>query len=321
MYKNFFVFLFLSVNCIAANAAVTDVEIALRATYNNCVGIESSLRDMKIKAGIGTAVTGVGIGLGIGATAVGIAKSKTDALIEEKFKMLEILSYEASSDVETMDEQEWLEKFRNSSESDAELVASDLSGKNKETDEIRELTEKSKKLGHWRTGLLVGNTATNITGAAISGINKVDFTLSEQIQNCKSAVQNLQKAIAQAKIENIDVGEAVAIESACKGFEYIDADNIDKINRRAKGGMISSVVGTGTGVVGVITSALANSDKIRNDDSNNGKKKEKNLNTAANVMAVSSTLASTTATVFNASQMKAIKDIVSVSEKCTEALR
>ena len=304
--------------CFVANATGFDVENALRATYNNCVGIENSLHDMKVMAGINTAISGIGTGLGIGATAVGVAKSRTDSIIEEKYKVLENLSYAASSDVETMDEQEWLKFFEQNNGDSKDEKDYNKDSKN-ETDEIRKLTEKSKKLGDWRTGLLVGNAVTNVAGAVISGTNKVDSTLSEQIRNCNASVKNLQKAIAQAKIDNIDVTEAIRIESACNGFEYIDVINIEKINNRAKGGMIASVVGTGTGVVGAITSAMANTDKIRNNDTE--KKKEKNLNTAANAFAVGSTVASGVATVFNATQIKAIKEIVSVAEKCTEALR
>ena len=85
--------------------------------------------------------------------------------------------------------------------------------------------------------------------------------------------------------------------------------------------MASSIVGAGTGVVGTITSALANSDKIRNDDSERGQQKEKNLNTSANVLAVGSTVASATATVFNATQIKAIKDVAKVASQCSEVLK
>ena len=311
--------MFFLVFCARAGAEVYDLENALRATYNNCVGIEDSLRDMKVMAGVNTAITGVGTGLGIGAVVAGVEKKKVDAEIEEIFKTLEKLAYGASSDVDTIDEEEWLKVFEQNNESAGNFKSSEPNDNKNKTQEIRSLTEKSKKLGKWRTGLLAGNTATNIAGAVISGANKVDLSLSEQIQNCKLAVQNLQKSIAQAELDDVDVSEGLKIADACKGFLYIDDNSIAKINNRAKGGMVSSVVGVGTGVVGVITSALANSDKIRRDNSQ--KDKEKNLNTAANVLATGSSVASATATVFNATQIKAIKDIYVVAEHCTEALR
>ena len=104
----------------------------------------------------------------------------------------------------------------------------------------------------------------------------------------------------------------------CKEYDYVD---ISKINAKGKGATISSVVGATTGVAGTVTSAMANADATRNDDTKSGKQKEKNLNTAANVLAGASTVASATATVFNATQIKAIKDVANVAAKCTGVLK
>lgn len=314
MKKTVLTFL-LAVVCFNAMADDFAMDAALRATYENCVGIDESLHDMKVLAGINTAVSGVGTGLGIGATAVGIAKKNVDAEIEQKFKTLEALCYSASGETEVATEEEFLESFDNALRTETGVSNDDIKKADAaEAEEIRELTEKSKKLGNWRTGLLAGNTATNVAGAVISGTNKVKQPLREQIQNCISSVRNLSTAIMQAKINGEDVSEAVQIESACKEFEYVD---VAKINDMATGGMVSSIVGSGTGVAGTIASALANSDKVRAEDNN----KEKNLNTAANVLAAGSTVASATATVFNASQIKAIKDVARVAEQCTEVLK
>ncbi|MBO7067004.1 MAG: hypothetical protein J6W40_05290 [Alphaproteobacteria bacterium] len=312
MKKTVLAFL-LAVICFNAMADDFAMDAALRATYENCVGIDESLHDMKVLAGINTAVSGVGTGLGIGATAVGIAKKNVDAEIEQKFKTLEALCYSASGETEVATEEEFLEAYGDALRAKTAVNNDDIK-KSDAAEEIRELTEKSKKLGNWRTGLLAGNTATNVAGAVISGTNKVKQPLREQIQNCISSVRNLSTAIMQAKINGEDVSEAVQIESACKEFEYVD---VAKINDMATGGMVSSIVGSGTGVAGTIASVLANSDKVRAEDNN----KEKNLNTAANVLAAGSTVASATATVFNASQIKAIKDVARVAENCTEVLK
>ncbi len=312
MKKTMLTFLLVAI-CFNAMADDFAMDAALRATYENCVGIDESLHDMKVLAGINTAVSGVGTGLGIGATAVGIAKKNVDAEIEQKFKTLEALCYSASGETEVATEEEFLEAYGDALRAKTAVNNDDIK-KSDAAEEIRELTEKSKKLGNWRTGLLAGNTATNVAGAVISGTNKVKQPLQEQIQNCISSVRNLSTAIMQAKINGEDVSEAVQIESACKEFEYVD---VAKINDMATGGMVSSIVGSGTGVAGTIASALANSDKVRAEDNN----KEKNLNTAANVLAAGSTVASATATVFNASQIKAIKDVARVAENCTEVLK
>lgn len=173
-------------------------------------------------------------------------------------------------------------------------------------------------MGNWRTGLLAGGTATNVAGAIIAGNNKVDDDLQTQIDNCKLAVKNLRDSIMQAKFNGEDVSEANTIADACKEYDYVD---ISPINKQAKGAMISSVVGATTGLAGTVTSAMANTDATRNDNTDAGKQKEKNLNTASNVLAGASTVASATATVFNATQISAIKKVATVAEKCTGVLK
>ena len=49
--------------------------------------------------------------------------------------------------------------------------------------------------------------------------------------------------------------------------------------------------------------------------------KEKNLNTASNVLAGGTTVASGVAVVFNATQIGAIKRAANVADECEEALR
>ena len=318
MYKKLFVFFVVFMNCIAVKAEVLSLDDALRETYTYCVGIDDALYDMKVKAGINTAITGVGTGLGIGATAAGIAKTETDKLLDQKYQQLIEISYEyKGEDPSEEQKQQWLKAFNESLQNETWGQNAD-SEQNQTSQEIQRLTQKSKSLGNWRTGLLAGTTATNIAGAAIAGTNKVNQTLEEQIKNCVASVKKLRDSIIQAKFNNEDITEANEIELACRDFEYI---NIEKINNRATGSMVSSIVGGTTGVVGTITSAVANSNNIRNDDTEQGKQKEKALNTTSNVLAAGSTVATATATVFNAIQIKAIKEASEIAEKCTGALR
>lgn len=165
---------------------------------------------------------------------------------------------------------------------------------------------------------MAGSTATNVAGAIIAGNNKVDDDLQAKINKCKSAVRELQNSIAAARFTGGDVTEAVSIANACSEYERVD---ISPINKRAKGAMISSIIAATVGVAGTATSAIANTDKTRNDNTESGKQKEKNLNTAANVLAGTSTVASGVATVFNATQISAVKKVASVAEKCEGALR
>ena len=184
--------------------------------------------------------------------------------------------------------------------------------------EIEKLTKQSKNLGNWRTGLLATNTATNIAGVAISAstIKKDDY--QGQIDACISATKALNAAIMQARMNGENVAEAENIYNACTEYEYVD---ITPIIKRGTGALISSGIGAATGLAGTVVSGVANSDKTRNDNSDAGKKKEKNLNTAANVLSVGATAASVSATVFNATQIAAIKKVAAVSEKCTGVLK
>jgi hypothetical protein len=293
-------------------AEVFPLDDALRATYTACVGIDDELADLKKMAGINTAVTGVGTAAGAGATVVGLVKASKDkqiANLEEKLARLKELTSRqtitAPNRAELLSE---TDQYYQDNKDETKTIE----------DEISVLTKQSKKLGNWRTGLVAGSTATNVAGAIIAGNNKVDDDLQTQIDNCKLAVKNLRDSIMQARFNGEDISEANTIADACKEYDYVD---ISPINKRAKGAMISSVIGATTGLAGTVTSAMANTDKIRDDNTDSGKQKEKNLNTAANVLSGATTVASATATVFNATQISAIKKVATVAQKCTEVLK
>ena len=292
--KFFLIFLAFGNVAYADEALLTN---ALRATYSACVGIDDGLYDLKKMAGINTAITGVGTGLGIGATTVGIIKSKRDQEIEDITAQLDAMgATEIKTETQLYD---ILAELMDETETTAGHEMADALRAEKKRKE-----EQSKKLGNWRTGLLAANTATNIAGVIIASENK--------------AIANLKQARAQAQIDGIDTTEATKIIDACDEFNTVD---ISKIDSRAKGSKIAGIIGATTGVTGTITSIAANSDTTRKDDTESGKQREKNLNTASNVLAGASTVASATATVFNATQIKAIKDVVNVATKCSEALK
>ena len=291
-----------------AYADVLPLDDALRATYTACVGIDDNLTDLKKMARINTVVTGVGTGIGAGATVVGIIKTKKDGLRKQIDKQLRNLR--------TMSDTEFLR------------FLADISNYKRYQDMLdteQKANKESKKLGTWRTSLMAGNTATNVAGAIIAGNNKIDDDLQTQIDNCKSTVKNLQVSIMQAKFNGEDVSEATEIANACHEFEYVD---VSLINSKAQGAMTSSIIGATTGLAGTITSAVANSENVRKEDERKqGKKtdedwqKEKDINTVANILAGTSTVASGVATVFNATQISAIKRVSAVAEKCTGVLK
>ena len=296
-----------------ASANILPLDDALRVTYTACVGIDDELADLKTMAGINTAITSVGTAAGVGATVTGFVKQSKDNQAEELEKLIkELEELEKNATYPTDAEQQaFLAEFEQS----YDIAIKDIDGAQAELDK---LTKQSKNLGNWRTGLMAGATATNVAGAIIAGTNKVDSDLKTQIDNCIGSVKTLQNSIMQARLNGEDVSEAQSIASACGEYEYVD---VSKINNRAKGAMISSTVGVATGLVGTITSATANSNKIRNAQGDAAQQKEKNLNTASNMLAGATTVASATATVFNATQISAIKKVAAVAEKCTGVLK
>jgi hypothetical protein len=185
-------------------------------------------------------------------------------------------------------------------------------------DELAKLNKQSKNLGNWRTGLMATSAVANVAGTVIASGNKIDGDVKTSINACKAAVVNLRSAMMQARLNGVDISEAQHIADVCGEYDFAD---LSKVNTKAKGAAISSGIGAATGVVGTIVSATANSDSVRNDNSDGGKKKEKTLNTTANVLAGATTAASATATVFNATQIKAIKNVAEIAEKCTGVLR
>jgi hypothetical protein len=285
-----------------------ELDSALLRAIQNCSGISTEFDKMKTMAGINTAVTGVGTLAGGGAIYAGFSKQSVDKIAEEIASKLQ-----DEKSIEQM--------------SDAELLR--LLGKMAEYEQARkslenrldQLTDKSKKLGNWRTGLMAGNTATNIAGAIIAGNNKASSDLRGAIDDCRAAVKDLSSARMQARMDGADADKLAAAEAIiaeCGKWEYTDTSKIDS---RAKGAMWSSVAGAGMGAAGTITSAIANTDKTRGDNTDQGKAKEMNLNTASNVLAIGATGASLSATIFNATQIAAIKKASAVADNCERALQ
>lgn len=305
LLRFFAVFVLCCISCIEKNACAValDLDVALQNTYRACVGIDNSLSELKKLAGINTAVTAVGTATGASATIVGLVKKSKDKELEKLLS--NVRENYGRGDYDLRKSENLLGKARDN-----------YTGGNES--EIEKLEKQSKSLGNWRTGLMAGATATNIAGAAISGVSLKKSGIQEQIKDCDNNVSQLRTAIARAKMEGLDVSEAQTIVNACSGYK---GEDVSKIEKQAKGSMISSIVGSATGVIGTATSAAANSSKVRDDDSASGVQKEKNLNTASNVLAGATTAASATATVFNALQISTIKRVAKTAAECEGALK
>lgn len=297
MKSKYLFFILLSV--IANNSYAGDFETAINTARTKCSGISNELSDLKKMAGINTAITGVGIATATGATVVGVVKASKDKDLET------ILS--------VVDKNK--PKSQNPSVNDTLEIYDAYIKKYKTIDEAQTALEReSKTLGHWRTGLLGTSTATNVAGSIIAGNNSIDDNLSVRIGECIESIDSLKDAVIQARTEGINVENAKKIINECEMWKTAD---LSVINNKARGAMLSSIVGATTGAAGTVTSAIANSNNIRNGD----EKKEKNLNTASNVLAAGTAVASGAATIFNAKQISAVKKIIAIADKCEEVLK
>lgn len=277
-----------------------DLSAAIENVRTACGNISAELTDMKKMAGITSVVTGVGTVAGGVALGTGLAKANVDKEIEAKEKLpLLIIENEQA--------------FRNELSTYAESI-----NKTANT-EIGLAEQKSKNLGNIRTGTLATATATNIAGAVMSGTNRVKGDLKQQIDECLASVKTLSNVRMQARIDSsandTDLARAENIIRACDAWTTVD---VSSINNRSTGATVSSGIGAGLGLAGTITSASANSDDVRKGDDT---QREKNLNTAANVLAGGTTAAGLSATIFNATQISAIKRAATVADECEGALK
>jgi len=285
--------------------------MAITNARMNCDEISQVFKSMKTMAQINTAVTGVGTAAGAGATIVGIAKADVDKQIEKLIK--DAKQREDSQGGNTTPSDEEVKQL-------ADKVAAEQVSTTTSAAPENKLEQKSKNLGNWRTGLLAGNTATNIAGTIIAANNRTDQDLRTQLDKCIRSIRDLQDSKMQAQIDNVDsavIQRMDNIINACRDYSTLD---VSKIDSKATGATISSGVGIAVGAAGTITSATANSDKIRNDNTESGMAKEKNLNTASNVLAAGATVASGVATVFNAQQISTLNQAQKIATQCSEAL-
>ena len=184
----------------------------------------------------------------------------------------------------------------------------------------KSLTEKSKQYGNLRTGLMATNTATAIAGTILANSNKNKSTdLSEMINECLTATRALTPFMGQAMVSH-DNETYTKLKQIIDTCSELNPDDVKSLTSKNKTSMISSAINIGTGTVGTITSAMANSENVRKNDTDSGKSKEKNLNTTANIFAGLSTGASGVATVFNAMAYGDTKDIQTIAKNCKKAL-
>ncbi len=317
----------------ACNAAMGDTGVLtaqIERTKAACAGISDELADLKKMAGINTAVTAVGTVAGGVALGTGIAKAGVDAEAEEieaellaEIEKLNKLAAE-QTDFDLIPDfdvpEDGINQISTASSAGNTTIAAQQNVVNEKQAELDKLTKKSKTLGNIRTGTMAGAAVADTVGTVIAANNRVKGDLQSQINECIAATKELANVRMQERINGTadaaELNRAETIVRECGAWEYVD---LSKINKRATGAAISAGTGAAMAIAGTITSASANSDSVRNDNTESGKKKEKNLNTASNVLAGGTTAASAVAVVFNATQISAIKRAVQAAENCEGA--
>ena len=297
------------------NAAIENV----RAT---CGGLGAELSDLRVMAGIGSAVSAVGAVAGGAALGTGIAKAKADdaamkltpwgAEWEKLTKQDTTADFPTITNREKGEFDEYLSGLK-PKESNYKYTDSDLQKYRQESEEGK----RGKTMGNIRTGTLATSAATNIASAVLSGTNQVKGDFKDQINTCLQSVRVLSDVRMQARIDgtvsDVELSNAEKIIRTCEEWSTVD---INSINKRALGATITSGIGAGMGIAGTATSAAANTDKMHLSGSDS----ERKINVASNVMAGGAAAASLTSSILNAAQIKAIKRAATVADECEGAL-
>lgn len=273
-------------------------------TKNACSGIKKDL-DLIFGLNIATTVSsGIGTLTSGGALTTGIIKANVD-------KNIEAISTKPVSSLTLEEMKAELESIK---------------------EELEEEEKKSKTLGNVRTGLMAGSIATSATSLGTSIASTVNAQkLAEKMKSCNKSIDELKVARLQFLSDMEDLGikqfgtsetsvlmKADDIVIACKGY---NKENIQQIQAMSTATAVSSGIGTAVNITGTITSAIANTKKIRNDDSEDGIKKEKGLNLTSNIMAGISTATSGTSTLLSAISISKAQEDSNMAEKCEEVLK
>ena len=192
--------------------------------------------------------------------------------------------------------------------------------------ELEVLNVNSESTGNLRTGLMAGATVTSAvsTGTSIGATVNAE-KLAKKMSDCNQKLYELK--IAKSELEALESSDKSAVEigenatkilGACTGY---NKNNINTVKNKMTASAIISGIGTATGATGTITSAMANSKKVREDDSVKGKKKEKNLNLTANIMAGITTGTSLSTTVISATAIADAKKDSKMAEECEAVLK
>jgi len=279
--------IYIFIALVPSIAYADDVSSLFAAAQSACTETHQGLEKIKTLMGVSTGASAVGTVTSGTALVTGLAKAKTD---KELAKMTAEDLYKYAEELE-----ETMVKLN---------------------EERAELEKKSKTLGNVRTGMMAASTATSVTSAATSGatIKMFEDTLNN-MHNC----QTLSMQLGDQKTDDDNMLRKIKlVKMRCSDFDY---DNITKIKKLATANTGVATAGAATGLFGTIASALANSERTRGDDTFAGMKKEKNLNTGANIAAGVTTATSLTSVVLSGSALSNLKRNAQNAADCVKAFQ
>ncbi len=295
--KIFFIALLVCTPVVYAHAEECQYEWIKSSLRNACTGIAKELREIKEQDTINVVVTAVGTGAAGGALYAGIKRNDINKKIAELDKQM--------ADIKNMSNADFVRFLKN-------MVALQEAKEhyNNMCAQKRQLQAQAKKLGNVRTGLMVGNTATAVAGTIISGKTEQNSgDIKEMIQNCLDTINKQKQNIGQAQID-CPPSVSQTLQNIINECGKMSTTHMDKVSKNSNTSKIVSAVNIGTGLVGTVTSAAANSKSTPNQKAD----------TAANIFAGTSAVASGTSTVFNAITLKAINDNLKSATACEEAI-
>lgn len=314
MYKKILASLFCLIPAVSyGDDLITKAQSTYDAVRIVCSGISDEISRVSNVSKVNTAVTGTGTVAAGGALIAGANKSSVEKEIDELVAQICNVGGCDPDGVAAMTDEEFWQNVIIPMEQIAEL---------------QERLERSKKLGNWRTGLMVGTVGANVASAILAGVNKDQSELVQHIQACNETVKSardMYKQLKQAGINPMDnsIGRKLAdIDDRCANINISD---IEKIEKRMTGVMGTSIAGAVVGAAGVATSASANSDKYmdvhnRREMTEQDRKKKDNLNKAANVMAGANVVTGAIETGLNISLINLTKKLIAQAEQCEEAI-
>ena len=297
-----------------ADNVIDNANELFNATRIVCSGLSDEISKVSNVSKINTAVTGVGTVAAGGALVAGVAKSNEERDIEALVdKICDKGGCNAES-IRAMD----LKQFYD-----------DVITPMAEIAELQDKLNRSKRLGNWRTGLMAGTIGTNLASAIISGVNANQSDLIQHIEACNNAIKSLGNMSAKLKSTDIDPFDNPVIQkinNAKTWCNQINVDDAQKIEKRMKGVMGTSIAGVVIGGIGTATSVAANSDKYMDADkrvilTETEKQSVKNLNTTANIMSGANVGTGLVETGLNISLITLTKKMIRQAEQCEEALQ